>query len=287
MRYQCISAHKDTYPVQAMCQSLGVSRSGYYAYERAPMSQRKKEDMALLDQIIESHKQSRKTYGSPRVTSDIRDLGKCVGKNRIARLMREHGIKAKKIKKYKHTTQSNHNRPLAPDLVRQQFSCDGPDKIWASDITYIKTGQGWLYLCIFMDLFSRRMVGWAMDKHMEADLVTRAFDMACNQRTPNKGLIVHSDRGVQYTSAAFRRKLIATGARQSMGRKGNCYDNACCESFFHTLKTEEVYFNRYRTRVEARASIFEYIEGWYNIKRRHSTLGYKVPSQFELLKRAS
>jgi len=287
MRYQYIKAHKDTYSVQVMCHSLGVSRSGFYAYDRAPISRREKEDMGLLNQIIASHRQSRRTYGSPRITSDLKDQGQCVGKNRVARLMRTHGIKAKKIKKHKHTTQSNHNEILAPDLVNQQFFATEPDKIWVSDITYIRTGQGWLYLCVFMDLFSRRIVGWAMDHHMEADLVIQAFDMAFNQRQPGKGLIIHSDRGVQYTSASFRRKLIACGARQSMGRKGSCYDNACCESFFHTLKTEEVYFNRYCTRAEARLSIFEYIEGWYNIKRRHSTLGYKAPSEYESLMWAS
>ncbi len=281
MKYQFVADHKQAFPVQMMCRTLHVSRSGFYAFEHEPMSPRKKEDVALLEQIKISHEASRETYGSPRVTADVRSRGQRVGKNRIARLMRQNGIKARKYKKRRCTTQPDQGKRPAPDLVNQQFTARGPNLVWVSDMTYIRTSQGWLYLCVFLDLFSRRIVGWATDRHIDADLVNRAFTMACRKRHPAKGLIVHSDRGKQYTSATFRKNLKGRSARQSMGRTGNCYDNACSESFFHTLKTEEVHFNRYHTRAEATSSIFEYIEGWYNTRRRHSTLGYEAPSAFE------
>jgi len=287
VRYQFVADHKQVFPVDAMCRSLQVARSGFYAFERAPLSPRKVEEALLVEKIRRSHGQSRLTYGSPRVTSDLREAGDRVDKNRIARLMRLHGIKARKYRKRKCTTRTDQGTRPAADLVNQRFTTGHPNRVWVSDITYIATKQGWLYLCVFMDLYSRRIVGWAMDRHLEASLVSRAFEMACKRRRPGKGLIVHSDRGNQYTSQSFRQKLRAHGARQSMGRKGNCYDNACSESFFHTLKTEEVHLNRYRTRAEARSAIFEYIEGWYNVKRRHSTLGYKAPSVFETSMHAS
>lgn len=287
MSYAFIDQQRTAFGVRPLCQALGVATSGYYAQSRLEKSPRARHNAGLLDQIKTIHQQSRRTYGAPRITAELQDQGQSVGKNRVARLMRANGIRAKMKRRYRATTNSAHKLPVAPNLVQQQFTVAEPDRLWVSDISYIPTKEGWLYLCVFMDLFSRRIIGWSMGETLEAELVDHAFRMAYTNRHPLPGLIVHSDRGVQYASTLFRERLEACGALQSMSRKGNCYDNAPSESFYHTLKTEEVHFHQYDTRQAARTSVFEYIEAFYNTHRRHSTLGYLSPCDFERLKRAS
>ena len=233
-------------------------------------------------EIKESHKMSRWAYGSPRITYDLKAKGIKCSENRVARLMKIHGIIAKTKKKFKATTNSKHNLPVAENLLNQNFVTEKPNTVWASDITYVQTLEGWLYLAVILDLFSRQVVGWAMSDRLTSDFVIKALYQAIGRRRLVSGCIVHSDRGVQYASADFRDVLKTFGFIQSMSRKGNCYDNAVSESFFHTLKTEHVYEHRYETRAEARQSIFEYIEMFYNRQRRHSALGYRSPISFEL-----
>jgi transposase InsO family protein len=237
----------------------------------------------LLKQIKAIFDLSRKTYGSLSIKNALSDDGIIVGKNRVARLMRKHAIQAKTKKKFKVTTNSRHNRPVADNLLNQDFIVTVPNTVWVSDITYIWTDEGWSYLATVLDLYSRRIVGWAVKERLTDTLVIEAFERACINRNPKSGLMFHSDRGSQYASNDFRKRLSARGFLQSMSGAGNCYDNACAESFFHTLKTELVYFEHYRTREEAKTSLFEYIEMFYNRFRRHSTLGYKSPARFEEL----
>lgn len=265
-----------------MCRVLGVSRSGYYGWKKQPQSTRQKENERLLVYIKESHKQSNKTYGSRRIAEDLWARGIVCGENRIARIMRENGIVAKAKKKFKATTNSRHTLPVAENLVDQNFVADGPNKLWVSDITYIPTMEGWLYLAVILDVFSRQIGGWSMSKRLTADFVLKALYQAIGRRKPAADCVFHSDQGVQYACSDFLKVLEAYGFTQSMSRKGNCYDNAVAESFFHTLKTEHVHFQHYRTRAEARQSIFEYIEMFYNRQRRHSALGYRSPVIFEL-----
>jgi len=236
----------------------------------------------MTERISEIHKGSRSIYGAPRIHETLKARGIRCGLNRVARLMKEAGIRSKVKRKFKATTNSKHDHPIAPNLLNQDFKTYSPDAIWVSDITYIWTDEGWLYLATTMDLFSRAIVGWAMDSRMKSDLVVSALDMALNARMPARGLIHHSDRGVQYAAKPFQELLTANGIVCSMSRKGNCYDNAVQESFYHTLKTELVHHEHYLTRDQARASIFDYIEVFYNRERIHSTLGYVSPLQFEL-----
>jgi putative transposase len=282
MKYRFIDQYSSAYGVERMCRVLGVSRSGYYGWRKKPESKRYKENEKLLMYIKESYRNSNRTYGSPRILQDLRAEGFMCGKNRIARLMRDNSIVAKTKRKYKATTNSKHNLPVAPNLLNQEFSASGPNKVWVSDITYIPTLEGWLYLAVIIDVFSRQVVGWAMSKRQTTALVTKALYQAIGRRRPPLDCIYHSDRGVQYASKDFRDVLKQYGFIQSMSRKGNCYDNAVAESFFHTLKTEHVYWHRYTTRAEGRQSIFEYIEMFYNRQRRHSALGYRSPISFEL-----
>ena len=233
-------------------------------------------------EIRESHQRSRRAYGSPRITEDLRAKGTMCGKNRVARLMNIHGIIGKAKKKFKATTNSKHNLPIAENLLNQNFEAEKPNTVWISDITYVPTLEGWLYLVVILDLFSRQVVGWAMSDRLTSGFVIKALYQAIGRRRLASGCIFHSDRGVQYASTDFRDVLKAFGFIQSMSRKGNCYDNAVAESFFHTLKTEHVYDYRYELRAEARQSIFEYIEMFYNRQRRHSALGYRSPLSFEL-----
>ena len=265
-----------------MCRVIGASRSGYYRWKRQPQSKRQKDNEKILMEIKESHKNSRRAYGSPRITKDIQARGTKCGENRVARLMKIHGIAGKAKKKFKATTNSKHNLPVAENLLSQNFVAEKPNTVWASDITYIPTLEGWLYLVVILDLYSRQVVGWAMSDRLTADFVVKALYQAIGRRSPSLRCIFHSDRGVQYASADFRNVLNAYGFIQSMSRKGNCYDNAVAESFFHTLKTEHVYDYRYETRTEAIQSVFEYIEIFYNRQRRHSALGYRSPVSFEL-----
>jgi transposase InsO family protein len=239
------------------------------------------EDKKLLEMIKKSYKESRGTYGSPRIVRDVREKGIRCGENRIARIMQKNQIVAKAKKKYKATTQSKHDHPVAPNLLEQDFSTSSPNQVWLSDLTYIWTEEGWLYLAVILDVFNRQIVGWGMGDRLTADLVLRAFHKAVGMRHPAPGLIFHSDRGVQYACLEFRKVLQENKMIQSMSGKGNCYDNAMMESFFHTLKTELIYFKKYQTRVEAKGEIFEYIGVFYNRIRRHSSLGYKSPLAFE------
>jgi len=282
MKYWFIDQHRSSHGVQKMCRVIEASRSGYYRWKKQPQSKRQKENEKILMEIKESHKNSRRTYGSPRVVEDLQAKGMTCGKNRVARLMKVNGIVGKAKKKFKATTDSKHNLPVAENLLKQNFETEKPNTVWTSDITYVWTSEGWLYLAVILDLFSRQVVGWAMSDRLTSDFVVKALYQAIGRRQPASGCILHSDRGIQYASAAFRDVLMAYGFIQSMSRKGNCYDNAVTESFFHTLKTEHVYDYRYETRAEARQSIFEYIEMFYNRQRRHSALGYRSPVSFEL-----
>jgi len=282
MKYWFIDQHRCTHGVQKMCLVIGASRSGYYGWKRQPQSKRQRENEKILMEIRESHKNSHRAYGSPRITEDLRANGTKCSENRVARLMKVHGIIAKAKKKFKATTSSKHNLPVAENLLNQDFAAEKPNTVWVSDITYIWTLEGWLYLSVILDLYSRQVVGWAMSDRLTAGFVIKALHQAIGRRNPDRGCILHSDRGVQYASADFRDVLNSHGFIQSMSRKGNCYDNAVAESFFHTLKTEHVCDYRYETRTEAIQSVFEYIEMFYNRQRRHSALGYRSPVSFEL-----
>ena len=266
-----------------MCKTLEVSRSGFYAWLAREESQRAREDRRLTALIRGIFEESRGTYGAPRVHKTLQKRGVRCGRKRVRRLMQAAGLRARTKRKFRvKTTDSNHGLPIAPDLLGQNFTAQGPNQAWVSDITYIPTDEGWLYLASTMDLFSRRIVGWSMSSTLEAAGVIDALQMAIGRRTPEAGLIHHSDRGSQYASRDFRESLEAHGIKASMGRKGNCYDNAAKESFFYTLKTELIHHEHYRTREEARASVFDYIETFYNRQRLHSTLSYCSPVEFEL-----
>ena len=282
MKYWFMNQYRSLHGVQKMCRVIGASRSGYYGWRRQQESKRQKDNEKILMEIKESHKNSHRAYGSPRITEDLRANGTKCSENRVARLMKVHGIIAKAKKKFKATTSSKHNLPVAENLLNQDFAAEKPNTVWVSDITYIWTLEGWLYLSVILDLYSRQVVGWAMSDRLTAGFVIKALHQAIGRRNPDRGCILHSDRGVQYASADFRDVLNSHGFIQSMSRKGNCYDNAVAESFFHTLKTEHVYDYRYESRAEARQSIFEYIEMFYNRHRRHSALGYRSPVSFEL-----
>ena len=248
---------------------------------------RDKENEKLVFKIRLVHGKSHRIYGSHRITAELRASGIRCGKNRVARLMRENGIMAKTRRRFKITTDSRHNLPIAENLLDQEFTADAPNKTWTGDITYIWTKQGWMYLAVVLDLFNREIAGWSMRKRITKDIVIEALAMAIQRKRPQKGLIFHSDRGSQYASHEFIKLLEGHDVIQSMSGKGNCYDNAVTESFFHTLKTELVYFEKYRTRTEARQSIFEYIEIFYNRIRRHSYLGYVSPVDFGMLSMAA
>ncbi len=264
-----------------MAQVLGVSLSGLYDWLKRGKSKRAGEDEVLTEKIVMFHCGSRCTYGSPRIHKDLRAAGHQVGRKRVARLMRAAGLRGKTKRKFKTTTNSQHQRPKAENLVKQNFAVADPNTLWASDLTYVPTDEGWLYLAVTLDLFSRKVVGWAFSDRLSDSLTLTALEMATQQRpTPTK-LLHHSDQGVQYASTGFRTALKANGIRQSMSGKGNCYDNAVVESFFATLKTEEIEDADYQTRQQAKTGIFSYLEGFYNTKRRHSSLGYLSPNDFE------
>jgi len=265
-----------------MCKTLEVSRSGFYAWHRRGESDRARDDRRVTTLIQGIFIECRSVYGAPRVHRTLQQRGQRCSRKRVARLMRVAGLRSKTRRRFcVKTTDSKHDHPIAPDLLGQAFTATAPNRAWVSDITYIPTDEGWLYLASTMDLFSRRIVGWSMSSTLHATTVIDALSMAIEQRRPVAGLIHHSDRGVQYASTEFRIVLDAHGILASMSRKGNCYDNAAKESFFHTLKTELVHHHHYRTRDEARASVFEYIEAFYNRRRLHSTLGYRSPHDFE------
>ncbi len=281
MKYACIDRRRTHYPVRMMCRLLHVSRSGYYAWRTRPESARARQDRELIPEIRRVHQQSKGVYGSPRVYAELKAEGQRVGRNRVARLMRLERLKGCPKRRFRVTTQRDPRHPVAKNLLEQDFTADAPNQRWVADITYISTKQGWLYLAVVMDLYSRRIVGWSMRDRMSRRLVVDALKMAVDARRPEGGLIHHSDRGGQYTSDDFRDELARHGIECSMSGSGNCYDNAVVESFFGILKRERVNRVRYRTRAEARADLFDYIEVFYNRKRRHGYLGNISPADHE------
>jgi putative transposase len=270
------------FKVGRMCKVLNVSPSGYYVWRKRPESPRSKENRRLEAKIRVLFKDNREVYGAPRIHAELKDEGESCSKNRVARIMRKAGIRAKTKRKFKATTDSRHSFPVAPNLLNQNFETDAPNRIWAGDISYIPTDEGWLYLAVLMDLYSRKIIGWSMGKRITRQLVINALKMAIGSRYECQGAIHHSDRGSQYACNDYQQILKEHDVICSMSRKGNCYDNAVVESFFHSLKTEWVNHHRYRTREEARCSLFDYIENFYNHKRRHSVLNYMNPHEYEL-----
>lgn len=284
MKFQFIDQHQNQFVIAVMCRVLSVSRSGYYAWRKRPVSPRKMANDIVLEKIKAAHRKSRQTYGSPRIQAELVAQGIRWGHNRVARLMRLNGLRAKQKRAFKvKTTDSNHHQPVAPNLLGQNFEAQRQNQKWLTDITYIATAEGWLYLAVVLDLYSRRIVGWAMSDRLERQLVIDALLMALQSRRPPPGLLHHSDRGSQYASQAYQALLTKHQLRCSMSRAGNCYDNAPMESFFGTLKSELIHHRRYATRAEARADIFEFIEVFYNRFRRHSALAFQSPVMFELL----
>jgi transposase InsO family protein len=280
MKYRFISAHRETFKVGRMCSLLKVSRSGYYAWCRRPESRRSRENRALEAKIRVLHAASHGIYGSPKIHKDLVDDGVHCGKNRVARIMREADIRSRTKKKFKATTDSSHNLPVAANLLHQDFTAAVPDSVWVGDISYIHTREGWLYLAVLIDLFNRQVIGWATSTRMTRQLALDALQMALDRRRPAAGLIHHTDRGSQYAAGDYQKALSERRIVCSMSRKGNCYDNAVAESFFRLLKTEWVNHYRYLSREEARQSLFYYIEIFYNRKRRHSVLGYATPQEY-------
>jgi len=270
-----------THRVGKMAATLGVRRSGYYAWRGRPESGHRRRQRELVSEIRQIQKQVHYRYGSPRVQKELQRRGRRVGHNQVARLMSHERLGARPRKRFRVTTRSSEKAVPAENVLERRFEVAAANQVWVSDITYIATGEGWLYLCVVLDLFSRRVVGWSMGRGLGTELVLRALRMAILYRRPPRGLLVHSDRGVQYTSGAFRRVLNAHGMRQSMSRKGDCWDNACAEAFFKSLKTELVRGGIFRSRGEAQAQIFEYIEVFYNRRRLHSHLGYVSPATYE------
>lgn len=286
MRYRAILAGPIALPIGRRCELLGVSRSGYYAWCRRPASHRAAENALLVEAMRQIHVSVGHTYGSPRMPGELAARGWRCGRHRAARLMRAHGIRAKQARRFVVTTDSTHGLPVAPNLVQQVFTAAQPNRLWLADITYVPTDEGWAYLAVVLDAFSRRVVGWALERDLSTDLVRAALARALATRRPPAGLVHHSDQGCQYASTVYRALLTAAGIRCSMSRRGNCYDNAAVESFFATLKVERVYDRHYASLEEARADLTEYIEGFYNRIRRHSTLEYVSPVVYELLKAA-
>jgi len=277
---------KKDYSILSLCQNLEVSPSGYYDWQqrRACPGPRAVENQTLVHEINLIHAQSRHTYGSPRVMQELRKRGRRHGRRRIARLMKQQGLCGRQKGRHRvQTTDSHHDQPIAPNGLAEAPKATAPNQLWAADITYIETLEGWLYLAGLLDLYSRKIVGWAMSDHIDTSLVLKALDMALLHRTPPAHLLFHSDRGVQYASADFRQALSQAGLVASMSRRGNCYDNATMESFWSTLKLELVYRGLFQTRAQARTQIFDYIEVFYNRQRAHSALDYNSPVDFETL----
>ena len=282
MRFDFIEAHRAMWPLPAMCEALAVSKSGYFAWRDGRESPRRSRDRALTVQIEVIHRESRQTYGSPRVFQELKAKGIALGRKRVERLMKTAGIAVRPLRRFVTTTQSDHDQPIAPNILQQEFSATAANQRWVTDITYIPTDEGWLFLAAIMDLHSRRIVGWAMQPTMHRSLVLKALDMAVTDRRPSPGLIHHSDRGSQYASEDYRAAMTAQAMVASMSGRACCYDNAAMESFWHTLKNELIHRHRYQTRDEAQRAIFEYIEVFYNRVRRHSSIGYLSPEAFEL-----
>ena len=281
MRFTFIDQYDGKLNQNDLCALLEVTDRGYRAWRGRPISQRQRDDMVILAHIREQHRLSLGSYGRPRMTQELQEQGLEVGHRRVGRLMQQNGIKVVRTHKYKATTDSAHNFNIAPNLLDQDFTATAPNQKWAGDISYIWTHQGWLYLAVIIDLYSRRVVGWAVSNRMKKDLAIRALEMAVNLRHPPEGCIHHTDRGSQYCSHDYQKLLKRQGFKVSMSGKGNCYDNAMVETFFKTLKAELVWRQPWHTRRQCELALFQYINGFYNPRRRHSALGYKSPVTFE------
>lgn len=282
MKFAFIDAEKAEWPIEVQCEVFGVSRSGYYAWKARPEAARAKEDAQLVVEIKAASKAGRGNYGSPRVHRELRAKGRRVGKKRVERLMRQEGIVARKKRRFRRTTDSNHPHPIAPNVLDRNFHVELPNAAWVTDVTYVWTHEGWLYLAVILDLFSRRVVGWAASANNDRALAFSALDRAIAARSPEPGLVHHSDRGSVYASADYSQALSNMGAVKSMSRKGDCWDNAVAESFFATIKGEMIDHQDYATRTAAIAAIGDYIDAFYNPCRRHSAIGYLSPIEFEL-----
>jgi putative transposase len=281
VRFAFIATEKACYPVALMCRVLHVSRSGYYAWCKRPAAERRGQDQRLTLEVAAIHAESRGRYGSPRVHAELHQRGQRIARKRVARLMRAAGLRARARRRFRSTTDSQHAMAIKGNLLARRFATSAPNRSWVADITYMWTPEGWLYLAIVLDLFSRRVVGWSLSERLERGLALDALRMALKGRPRSRAMLHHSDRGSQYASHEYQQLLAAHGILSSMSRKGNCWDNAVAESFFATLKIELVYQTQWRTRKEARSALFEYIELFYNRQRRHSALGYLCPSEFE------
>ena len=282
MSFRFIRDHAARWPIRLMCRVIEVSASGYYAWRSRPQSARAALNRALLADVRRLHAEHRGRYGSPRMHAALRAEGGTASRGRIARLMRRHGIRALAGRRFRPcTTDSRHYLPIAPNLLNQKFVAAAPNRVWLADITYIATGEGWLYLAAVLDLATRKIVGWAMRDHMRTELPLAALMMAAQRQRPAEGLICHSDRGSQYASAAYGKQIAALKAKPSMSRTACCYDNAPMESFFHTLKVELAHQQQWSTREDAKRALFAYIEGYSNRRRIHSALGYRTPEQAE------
>jgi transposase InsO family protein len=281
VKFAFIQAEKAVFPVTVLCRVLGVSRAGFYAAQRRPVAARVIDDARLAVQIAAIHRASRRCYGSPRVHAELQAGGQGTSRKRVARLMRRAGLAARRRRAFRVTTQSAHSRPVAPNRLARQFTAPAPDRVWVTDITYLATVEGWLYLAVVLDLFSRRVVGWALSDRLGEGVALEALGMGLARRRPQPGLLHHSDRGSQYASAEYRAILAEHGMQCSMSGAGNCWDNAVAESFFATLKMELGHDGAWRARADAHRAVFDYIELFYNGQRRHSTLGYLSPVAFE------
>lgn len=281
MRFAFIQAHATEHAVTMLCRVLRVSKAGYYAWVKRAPSTRATEDVALSARIRTIHEASGRTYGSPRVHAELQADGQRHSVKRVARVMREGGLRAKAVRRFRRTTQSDHTYPVAPNVLARQFTASAPDQVWVGDITYIATRAGWLYLAVVLDVATRQVIGWAMRHTLEQGLTLDALTMALTRRQPGPGVLHHTDRGSQYACHAYRAALTAAGMTCSMSRPGDCWDNAVAESFFATLKRELVDDADWPTRDDARTAIFRYLETWYNRRRRHSALGYVSPEEYE------
>ena len=279
MKFEWIHAEKANWPVTKMCRALEVTTSGFYAWRKRPPSVRTREDERLRALVEESHRESRQNYGSPRVHRDLLALGERVSRKRVIRLMREGGLEGKVRRRWVTTTDSQHDQPVAPNVLAQDFEAAGPNERWAGDVTYLRTPDGWLYLAVILDLFSRRVVGWALSPFNDRRLALRALEMAVRRRRPHAGLVHHTDQGSPYASDDYQKVLDRYGMTCSMSRRGNCYDNAVVESWFGMFKTE--LGETFESFADAQFKVFDYIEGFYNSRRRHSALDYLSPAEFE------
>lgn len=281
MKYSFIYEHRFEFRVEKMCEVFDVSRRGYYAWLDRPLSERKLRKERLAKRIKQIFLESRRLYGSPKITKVLQSEGEKVSQKTVGRIMKELGLRSRTVKKYKATTNSNHSLPVQENKLNQQFVTKAPNQVWMADITYVATDEGWLYLASIMDLYQREIVGWYADKQMTKDLVLKALDRAYKRKQPKEGVLHHSDRGSQYASKDYQERLNEYKMVGSMSRKGNCYDNACIESFHSIIKKELVYLDKFKTREQAKKKIYEYIEFFYNRKRIHSSIGYFSPVQYE------